>query len=73
MSRSINIRESARKIITNICETLGSKYLPFIIKEIKLNLKKGYQVIFQHFFYQNYVMLCYLSLLYNVKEMRLIF
>uniref|UniRef100_A0A158R5P3 DRIM domain-containing protein n=1 Tax=Syphacia muris TaxID=451379 RepID=A0A158R5P3_9BILA len=44
MSRSIHVRECARKTLAEILDTLGPKYLPFIIREVKLNLSKGYQV-----------------------------
>uniref|UniRef100_A0A0M3JB44 Small subunit processome component 20 homolog (inferred by orthology to a human protein) n=1 Tax=Anisakis simplex TaxID=6269 RepID=A0A0M3JB44_ANISI len=44
MSRSINVREVARKTIISVVEALGPKYLPFVVKEMKMILNKGYQV-----------------------------
>uniref|UniRef100_F1KPR6 Small subunit processome component 20 n=1 Tax=Ascaris suum TaxID=6253 RepID=F1KPR6_ASCSU len=44
MSRSINVREVARKTVISVVEALGPKYLPFVVKEMKAILSKGYQV-----------------------------
>lgn len=44
ISRSMNVRETARKVGVQVCECLGPRYLPVIIKEMKLIMKKGFQV-----------------------------
>ncbi|WKX95011.1 hypothetical protein Q1695_011900 [Nippostrongylus brasiliensis] len=44
ISRSMNVRETARKVGVQVCECLGPKFLPVIIKEMKLIMKKGFQV-----------------------------
>lgn len=44
LSRSFNIRQSARKIMESIVQVLGTKYLPFVIKEMRQLMSKGYQV-----------------------------
>lgn len=44
MSRSVNVREAAGKTLIEIAKTLGPKYLPFIVREMKQNMKKGFQV-----------------------------
>uniref|UniRef100_A0A915BRI6 DRIM domain-containing protein n=1 Tax=Parascaris univalens TaxID=6257 RepID=A0A915BRI6_PARUN len=44
MSRSINVREVARKTIISVVEALGPKYLPFVVREMKAILSRGYQV-----------------------------
>uniref|UniRef100_A0A183VFV9 DUF6700 domain-containing protein n=1 Tax=Toxocara canis TaxID=6265 RepID=A0A183VFV9_TOXCA len=44
MSRSINVREVALKTIISVVQALGPKYLPFVIREMKMILNKGYQV-----------------------------
>uniref|UniRef100_A0A915DUY4 Small subunit processome component 20 homolog n=1 Tax=Ditylenchus dipsaci TaxID=166011 RepID=A0A915DUY4_9BILA len=44
LSRSIGVRQDARKIMGQVVEVLGPSYLPFIIKEMKQTMNKGYQV-----------------------------
>lgn len=38
------MREVARKTVISVVEALGPKYLPFVVKEMKAILSKGYQV-----------------------------
>lgn len=38
------MREIARKTIISVVEALGPTYLPFVVKEMKAMLSKGYQV-----------------------------
>ncbi|KAK6029450.1 hypothetical protein OSTOST_04441, partial [Ostertagia ostertagi] len=45
ISRSMNVRETARKVGVQVCECLGPRYLPIIIKEMKLIMKKGFQIV----------------------------
>ncbi|KAK6059872.1 hypothetical protein COOONC_02479 [Cooperia oncophora] len=45
ISRSMNVRETARKVGVQVCECLGPRYLPVIIKEMKLIMKKGFQIV----------------------------
>ncbi|KAL6734251.1 hypothetical protein Aduo_004811 [Ancylostoma duodenale] len=44
ISRSMNVRETARKVTVQVCECLGPRYLAVIIKEMKLIMNKGFQV-----------------------------
>ncbi|KHJ89686.1 HEAT repeat protein [Oesophagostomum dentatum] len=44
ISRSMNVRDTARKVTIQVCECLGPRYLPVIIKEMKLIMNKGFQV-----------------------------
>ncbi|VDN35670.1 unnamed protein product, partial [Cylicostephanus goldi] len=44
ISRSMNVRETARKVTVQVCECLGPRYLPLIIKEMKLIMNKGFQL-----------------------------
>ncbi|KAK6733833.1 hypothetical protein RB195_017537 [Necator americanus] len=44
ISRSMNVRETARKVTVQVCECLGPRYLSVIIKEMKLIMNKGFQV-----------------------------
>ena len=44
-SRSKDIRNSARDTLTKILATLGPSYFKYIIKELRLSLQRGYQVI----------------------------
>ncbi|VDM80077.1 unnamed protein product [Strongylus vulgaris] len=50
ISRSMNVRETARKVTVQVCECLGPRYLPLIIKEMKLIMNKGFQIIVQEQF-----------------------
>ncbi|VDO77732.1 unnamed protein product [Haemonchus placei] len=50
ISRSMNVRETARKVGVQVCECLGPRYLPVIIKEMKLIMKKGFQIVVQEQF-----------------------
>uniref|UniRef100_A0A914X119 Small subunit processome component 20 homolog n=1 Tax=Plectus sambesii TaxID=2011161 RepID=A0A914X119_9BILA len=43
-SRSRDVRDSARKTLVAVVDALGPKYLPFVIKELKSTLSKGYQI-----------------------------
>ncbi|GMT16673.1 hypothetical protein PFISCL1PPCAC_7970, partial [Pristionchus fissidentatus] len=43
-SHSDRVRAVARKTLTSIAVALGSKYLPFIMKELKLILTRGFKV-----------------------------
>ncbi|ESO91748.1 hypothetical protein LOTGIDRAFT_233343 [Lottia gigantea] len=43
-SRAKEIRENARSTLSKICVVLGPKYFPFILKQMKSVLVKGYQV-----------------------------
>ncbi|KAK0395896.1 hypothetical protein QR680_001477 [Steinernema hermaphroditum] len=44
LSRSYNVREVARKTMVSALKALGAEYLPFVIKEMKQIMNKGYQV-----------------------------
>ncbi|KAJ1366903.1 hypothetical protein KIN20_027693 [Parelaphostrongylus tenuis] len=44
MSRSTDVRDNARKVVVQVCESLGPRYLPVIIKEMKLIMTKGFQL-----------------------------
>ncbi|KJH45862.1 hypothetical protein DICVIV_08090 [Dictyocaulus viviparus] len=44
ISRSTDVRDSARKVTVQICGCLGPRYLPPIIKEMKLIMRKGFQI-----------------------------
>uniref|UniRef100_A0A915I2J9 U3 small nucleolar RNA-associated protein 20 C-terminal domain-containing protein n=1 Tax=Romanomermis culicivorax TaxID=13658 RepID=A0A915I2J9_ROMCU len=43
-SRSFDIRETTRKILCSSAQCLGPVYLPYIVKEMKEILTRGYQV-----------------------------
>ncbi|GAB6033711.1 U3 snoRNP protein [Chamberlinius hualienensis] len=43
-SRHQGIRNVARSTLVNIMDSLGAKYLPFVIKEMRQLLTRGYQV-----------------------------
>jgi hypothetical protein len=43
-SRSIDIRTTARETMVKIAQALGAHYMPYIIKEMKSILTRGYQV-----------------------------
>ncbi|GMT16599.1 hypothetical protein PFISCL1PPCAC_7896, partial [Pristionchus fissidentatus] len=45
-SHSDRVRAVARKTLTSIAVALGSKYLPFIMKELKLILTRGFKVCY---------------------------
>ncbi|TMS35860.1 hypothetical protein L596_003161 [Steinernema carpocapsae] len=44
LSRSYNVREVARKTMISVLQVLGTVYLPFVIREMKQIMNKGYQV-----------------------------
>ena len=44
-SRSIDIRTAAKETLVKIAQSLGSRYLPYIVKEMKTTLTRGYQVL----------------------------
>uniref|UniRef100_A0A1I7YZH6 DRIM domain-containing protein n=1 Tax=Steinernema glaseri TaxID=37863 RepID=A0A1I7YZH6_9BILA len=44
LSRSYNVREVARKTMITVLQVLGAEYLPFVIREMKQIMRKGYQV-----------------------------
>jgi U3 small nucleolar RNA-associated protein 20 len=44
LSRSYIVRESARKSVIEIAQTLGPLYLPVILNDLRQNLTRGYQV-----------------------------
>ncbi|VDN33678.1 unnamed protein product [Gongylonema pulchrum] len=44
MSRAISVREVAGKTLIEIARTLGPKYICFIVREMKQNMRKGYQI-----------------------------
>lgn len=46
LSRSASVRQGARKIMAQFMQVLGPKHLPFVIKELRQTLLKGFQVIF---------------------------
>lgn len=46
MSRSISIRDGARKLLINLVRILGPSQFSTIIRELKQTLTKGYQVAF---------------------------
>lgn len=45
LSRSISVRQSARKTMENVVQALGPKFLPFVVKELKESMDKGFQVL----------------------------
>lgn len=45
LSRSISVRQNARKLMTQLMRALGPQYLSQVIKELRQTLNKGYQVI----------------------------
>ncbi|KAI1722975.1 down-regulated in metastasis domain-containing protein [Ditylenchus destructor] len=44
LSRSASVRQDTRKILSQIMQSLGPKYLDFFVKELKQTMNKGYQV-----------------------------
>jgi hypothetical protein len=44
LSRSISVRQGARKVMGQLLQVLGPSYLSFVIKEFKQTMSKGYQV-----------------------------
>ncbi|KAL3089772.1 hypothetical protein niasHT_020214 [Heterodera trifolii] len=44
MSRSPNTRQNARKLLEQMVRLLGPAKLPFVIREVKQSLNKGYQM-----------------------------
>lgn len=44
-SRSQDVRNTARETLEKIAVSLGARFLPFILKELKAVLTRGYQVI----------------------------
>uniref|UniRef100_A0A915PNY0 Uncharacterized protein n=1 Tax=Setaria digitata TaxID=48799 RepID=A0A915PNY0_9BILA len=62
MSRSIGIREAAGRTIIEIAKILGSKYIRFIVREMKETMKKGYQI---------HVMIFYVHKLLSAMEEQL--
>ncbi|VDN01368.1 unnamed protein product [Thelazia callipaeda] len=62
MSRSVSVREAAGKTVIEITKTLGSKYICFIIREMKQTMTKGYQI---------HVMIFYIHKLLSAMEFQL--
>ncbi|CAJ0581710.1 unnamed protein product, partial [Mesorhabditis spiculigera] len=44
VARSDRVRDTARKVATQVVLALGPKYFPFVIKEMKHVMKRGFQV-----------------------------
>ena len=44
-SRASDVRTAARDTLAKIMISLGIKYFPFMLKELRSSLKRGYQVI----------------------------
>ena len=44
MSRSISVRQGARKLMINLVKIVGPLQFPHIIRELKQTMNKGYQV-----------------------------
>ena len=43
-SRARDVRDTARETLVNIASSLGPEYFPFVLKEMKSVLQRGYQV-----------------------------
>ncbi|EDO27623.1 predicted protein, partial [Nematostella vectensis] len=44
-SRARDVRDAARDTLCRIAVTLGTKYLSFVLKEMRTALTRGYQVL----------------------------
>ena len=54
-SRARDVRDTARDTLVNIAASLGPEYFPFVLKEMKSVLQRGYQVVLMMIWYLVYI------------------